>query len=101
MIDISNSYDKDYKTLTGIVATKGTNKLFDCSYEFEKQRGNLLSRSDNIRTKKEEFIYDDLSRLTDIKQNGTIVKTMAYALNGNLTSHSFTRLRRDLLSDYR
>ncbi len=58
--------------------TMGT--VMDCSYSFDPQRGNLLSRTDNLHLQSESFGYDDLNRLTSID-----TRAISYTGNGNIT----------------
>lgn len=51
------------------------------AYNFDIQKGNLISRTDNTRGITENFGYDDLNRLTSI--NG---QQVIYAGNGNITT---------------
>lgn len=52
-------------------------------YNFDMQRGNLLSRTDKVRNLTENFSYDALNRLTGYKN-----ETVGYAPNGNILSKS-------------
>jgi len=65
--------------LTSIV----TGSVQNDSYSFDQVRGNLSSRS--IPNRSESFSYDNLERLTDINQDGTIFH-QDYDPNGNITS---------------
>lgn len=58
--------------------TAGTVQNF--TYNFDAQKGNLLSRVDNRHSKTESFAYDNLNRLTSAAG-----KVITYAANGNIT----------------
>lgn len=75
--DITRTYSYDsYGHL--VRRTMGT--VMDCSYSFDPQRGNLLSRTDNLHLQSESFGYDDLNRLTSID-----TRVISYTGNGNIT----------------
>ncbi|MEY3417126.1 MAG: hypothetical protein RL060_1238, partial [Bacteroidota bacterium] len=86
-INIKHSYDPNFKTLTGITATAGSNTPFNYSYNFEKTTGNLLSRKDVVRNLTETFTYDELDRLKTMGHT-ILVKTMDYASNGNINAQT-------------
>ena len=50
------------------------------SYDFDPQRGNLLSRTDSTRNLTETFGYDPLNRLSSMDS-----RQISYANNGNIT----------------
>lgn len=53
------------------------------SYEYDNLTGNVLSR-EGMYSENENFIYDDLDRLTTVTQNGEEVLNVKYADNGNI-----------------
>lgn len=59
--------------------TMGT--VMDYSYSFDPLKGNLMSRTDNLRNQTETFGYDALNRLTVIDD-----REITYSDNGNITS---------------
>ena len=59
--------------------TMGT--VMDYSYSFDPLKGNLMSRTDNLRNQTETFGYDALNRLTAIGD-----REITYSDNGNITS---------------
>ena len=59
--------------------TMGT--VMDYSYSFDPLKGNLMSRTDNLRNQTETFGYDALNRLTVIDD-----RKITYSDNGNITS---------------
>ena len=59
--------------------TMGT--VMDYSYSFDPLKGNLMSRTDNLRNQTETFGYDALNRLTVIDE-----REIKYSDNGNITS---------------
>lgn len=59
--------------------TMGT--VMDYSYSFDPLKGNLMSRTDNLRNQTETFGYDVLNRLTVIDD-----REITYSDNGNITS---------------
>lgn len=65
---------------TGRTVFNGTGIIQNFSYNFDQQKGNLLSRTDNTRRLTENFGYDHLNRLNSI--NGNLI---IYANNGNIT----------------
>jgi YD repeat-containing protein len=52
------------------------------------QSGNLTSRNDAIKSKTENFTYDNLDRLLTSTVTGLTALTMTYAANGNINSKS-------------
>lgn len=55
--------------------------VMDFSYSFDPLRGNLMSRTDNLRNLTETFGYDELNRLTAIDD-----REITYSKTGNITS---------------
>lgn len=55
--------------------------VMDYSYSFDPLKGNLMSRTDNLRNQTETFGYDALNRLTVIDE-----RKIKYSDNGNITS---------------
>ena len=83
-VNMQNKFDVSTNALTDIVATKGVNKLFDWTYVFEKETGNLLTRKDNIRQKTDKFQYAIGDQL---KTNITAdINLIEFATNGNIKS---------------
>lgn len=68
----------------GMLSNITTGSVQNMNYSFDQERGNLLSRKDNIRNLTEIFSYDNLDRLTGI--NGPAPLTMTYSSNGNILS---------------
>ena len=68
-------------TAYGMPTGRTAGSLQNFSYSFDVQKGNLLSRTDNGRSKTETFGYDNLNRLSSI---GT--QQISYTANGNITS---------------
>lgn len=68
-----NSYGQPTRRTMGSV--------MDYSYSFDPLKGNLMSRTDNLRNQTETFGYDALNRLTVIDD-----REIAYSDNGNITS---------------
>ena len=64
-------------------ASSNTSVIQDFSYEFDPISGNLKSRTDNMRSKKETFSYDGLNRLVSYGN-----ETMTYDSKGNITTKS-------------
>ncbi len=60
-----------------------TNNVAYQTYAFDPQTGNLMWRKDSIRNKSENFVYDNLNRLT--KYEG---QTVDYNYQGNITKKS-------------
>ena len=60
------------------------NKTYqDFSYAFNAHTLNMMSRKDNLRNLSENFVYDNLNRLTSFGD-----KTTTYDCKGNITSQS-------------
>ena len=64
----------------GIPTRRTMGDVMDLSYAFDPLTGNLLSRTDNLRSETETFGYDGLNRLVSIDG-----RTISYASNGNIT----------------
>ena len=80
---------RTYQATTGHLQTIKTTKagggyLQDWSYTFDAI-GNLKQRKDITRNKWEDFEYDNLNRLTQVKRNNVLNLTMAYDAAGNMT----------------
>ncbi len=64
--------------------TAGT--LQNLSMVWNYSTGNLTSRTDNLVTKTESFVYDNLNRLTSSTVTGLTTQNIAYNANGNIIS---------------
>ena len=71
--------------LTGIAVANGNSTLQNFGYSFDGTKGNLTWRKDILRNKQEDFLYDNMNRLT---YNGSIYTS--YSNNGNVTYRSDT-----------
>ncbi len=71
--------------LTNLKTLKGTGVLHNMDFVFDGATGNLTSRS-GMLDQAETFTYDNLDRLTSVKEGSTDVMQMDYATNGNLSS---------------
>ena len=67
-------------TAFGLPTGRTAGSIQSFSYNFDVQKGNLLSRKDNTRNKTETFGYDHLNRLSSMGG-----QTLSYAANGNIT----------------
>ena len=65
----------------GMPTRRTMGSVMDYSYTFDPLKGNLMSRTDNLRNQTETFGYDALNRLTAIDD-----REITYADNGNITS---------------
>lgn len=65
----------------GMPTRRTMGSVMDYSYTFDPLKGNLMSRTDNLRNQTETFGYDALNRLTAIDDRG-----ITYADNGNIIS---------------
>jgi RHS repeat-associated protein len=66
-----------------------TSGIQDLRFDFDTQRGILLSRTDVLNGQYEAFEYDEMDRLTVIKDaQDNLIQRMQYDYNGNLKSHS-------------
>ena len=65
----------------GMQTRRTMGSVMDYSYTFDPLKGNLMSRTDNLRNQTETFGYDALNRLTAIDD-----REITYADNGNITS---------------
>ncbi len=68
----------------GILQSITTATVQNLSYNFDPITGNLLSRTDNLRSLSESFTYDNLNRLTGASGPGPL--TMSFNASGNITS---------------
>jgi RHS repeat-associated protein len=73
--------------LTRLHTVKGNTTILDLNYVFNGATGNLTSRTGMI-DQKETFYYDQLDRLTSVKEGAPEQEVMSigYANNGNITS---------------
>ena len=65
----------------GMPTRRTMGSVMDYSYSFDPLKGNLMSRTDNLRNQTETFGYDALNRLTVIDD-----REITYSDNGNITS---------------
>jgi hypothetical protein len=83
--DINRFYTYDAAgVLTGRKACNfsGTT-LMDLGYQFDPLKGNLQSRTDKTRSITENFLYDNLNRLTNYGSN-----SVTYDIKGNILTKS-------------
>lgn len=73
--------------LLRINASQGSQFLSHFKYEYDKA-GNLLSREDLVKTKKERFLYDNLNRLVQTEVIGGAKVSISYDVLGNIISKS-------------
>jgi RHS repeat-associated protein len=78
----SSSINYYFGTPTNFTTTGLQNLTLNWNY----QSGNLTSRIDGIKTKTENFTYDNLNRLLTSSGTGLTTLTSAYNSNGNITS---------------
>ncbi|MFT4223136.1 RHS repeat domain-containing protein [Dysgonomonas sp.] len=71
--------------LTNLKTVKGTAVLRDMNYVFDGTTGNLTSRSGMLPAA-ETFVYDNMDRLTSVKQGATSTMKMTYLENGNIST---------------
>ena len=72
-----------YGMPTSRLASSATGNLMQLGYNFDANTGNLLSREDFMRNKKEVFTYDNLNRLTKYGS-----QTVEYDIKGNILKKS-------------
>ena len=65
----------------GMPTRRTMGSVMDYSYTFDPLKGNLMSRTDNLRSQTEAFGYDALNRLTAIDD-----REITYSDNGNIIS---------------
>ncbi len=75
-------YD-EYGFLASQKTTAGSKTILAMAYNFERQTGNLKSRTGMI-SQTETFTYDNLDRLTTVKHGSTETMRMTYQANGNI-----------------
>jgi len=76
-----------YDATTGFLTRIKAGTIHDFSFTFDAI-GNLSRRHDNVRSLTEDFVYDELHRLTSTQVAGQAAKTIAYDAIGNITSRS-------------
>ncbi|MDR0828883.1 MAG: FG-GAP-like repeat-containing protein [Prevotellaceae bacterium] len=83
-IIVNHSYYPN-EMLRSITATTFSAVYQNFGYNYDN-RYNLTKRTDLVRAKYEDFVYDDLSRLTEAQLNGTTYLQQYYRNNnGNIT----------------
>ncbi len=65
----------------GMPTRRTMGDVMDYSYSFDPLKGNLMSRTDNLRNQTEVFGYDELNRLVAIDD-----RMITYSANGNIKS---------------
>lgn len=68
---------------TARVVKNGSTAIQNFAYSFDSKTDNLTWRKDSVRNIQENFVYDNLNRLT-----GFAGKTISYSDNGNITNIS-------------
>ncbi len=63
----------------------GTTYLYYTNYNFDSQKGNLTSRTDYLAGKTENFIYDNLNRLTNENVYNGVQLTTSFTNKGNIS----------------
>lgn len=82
--------------LASQVTYRGEALVDTMSFTYDTARGNLLSRTGMYDGITETFSYDALDRLVSVSHNDTIVQSVSFASNGNITgktglgSYSYT-----------
>ncbi len=78
-----------YTPVNGLLNKIKTGNLFNNSYEFDAQTGNLNWRKNIILNKTENFTYTpSLDQLASISSTGNPATSMSYMPNGNILSKS-------------
>lgn len=72
----------------GIPVRYLTSGLQDLEMGWNYANGNLTQRKDNIKSKTEDFTYDNLDRLSTATVVGLTAQTVNYANSGNISSKS-------------
>lgn len=81
---LNRTYSYDiYGLPTARSIKKGNNTLQDFQYQFNPTTGNLSWRTDQTRDIREDFLYDNLNRLTHFGG-----KVISYDNKGNIETHS-------------
>ena len=83
----TRTYNDQTGLLESIQTTAGGNYIQNWAYSFNSI-GSLMSRWDISRNLNEEFVYDNLNRLTTVKKNGSQTLSVTYDDLGNITSKS-------------
>ncbi|WP_040396468.1 hypothetical protein, partial [Aquimarina agarilytica] len=83
----TNKYDA-YGLPQEFKVKKGSNTVFDLSFDFDVKRGNLKSRDNKAFTGEEVFAYDDQDRLLSTKIGSAVVHSQTYEANGNIKNNS-------------
>ncbi|MCD6571158.1 MAG: RHS repeat protein [Deltaproteobacteria bacterium] len=81
------NYDVITGRLIGISTYKGGDYVQALTYEYDNL-GNLLNRGDTAKGLIEDFTYDGLNRLKEVRLNSTLTKTYDYNAIGNITYKS-------------
>jgi len=76
--------NKNFDAVSGNLNEIKTGSIFDYLYTFDAATGNLMNRTDNIRTLSETFTYDILNRLETAVITGGTTLTTSYLPNGNI-----------------
>ncbi|MDE5701621.1 RHS repeat-associated core domain-containing protein [uncultured Bacteroides sp.] len=71
--------------LSNLKTVKGSTVLHNMDYVFNGATGNLTSRT-GMLPQMESFVYDDMDRLTTVKQGSSTVMSMTYQANGNIAT---------------
>ena len=84
----NTTYNTQSLVLEKIFHAKDTISVVDIDFNYDVQRGVLLSRNNNIFAKDENYTYDDLDRLLTETVNGVIAQEYTYDQRGRMTSNS-------------
>ncbi|MDD4192015.1 MAG: hypothetical protein PHI28_11830, partial [Mangrovibacterium sp.] len=79
--------EKTFNPNTGFVENIHTGSIQNMGFQWNA-RGNLLQRSNTLKSRTEDFTYDNLDRLATSTVNGYPTVSVNYDVLGNITSKS-------------
>lgn len=85
---MSVTYNSNNLSLEKIRHNRRNGTLVNIDYNYDVQKGILLSRNNLVFGKNETYTYDDLDRLLSESVNGSVVQQYSYDKRGRMTSNS-------------
>ena len=84
-INVGRTYDSQTGLVASLNANSGMLLVQSMQYQWNDNKGNLTSRTDNTTNHQENFTYDNYNRLTNIEIDGNNSRNIIYDNLGNVS----------------
>ena len=84
-INVGRTYDSQTGLVASLNANSGMLLVQSMQYQWNDNKGNLTSRTDNTTNHQENFTYDNYNRLTNIEIDGNNSRNITYDNLGNIS----------------